>query len=261
MLFWDGMALHGAGGGEVVVGDRSCCLGNKMVRSKCAVCACAVLLVGFAAAGSIRAGTRPELSEVQTDSVSDRDESTSAHPMLVDHPAKDRIVSADDSSTATDEALKFDTPLDGLAAPPEENLARPDVVGMPVKPEPVPGTKYYCHHFDSCGTRPYPGPPTTASLHDGHNCVCEFENYCYTGQCYDPDHGSAPRTESDLDENGLCEYRRTESTGMDKCHVKRAEAHDPALKFFSDTAYIPKKSLSPLELAKAIKNSVDQGRL
>ena len=65
----------------------------------------------------------------------------------------------------------------------------------------------FCDFEHTCGTRVAPGP-TTADV-TGFRCYCygkqvDEKNQCYAGRCYD-ERWSQPRSDRDLDTNGLCE--------------------------------------------------------
>ena len=65
----------------------------------------------------------------------------------------------------------------------------------------------YCDYEYTCGTRVAPGA-TTADV-SGFRCYCygkrvDEKNQCFVGRCYD-ERWSQPRSDKDLDTNGLCE--------------------------------------------------------
>eukprot|EP00942_MAST-04A_sp_MAST-4A-sp1_P013343 g13343.t1 len=104
----------------------------------------------------------------------------------------------------------------------------------------VPGQKYYCHHYDSCGVRTLRGPSTVDSLQNGHMCICNgaAENghvgKCFHGTCYDRKAGSKRRDDADLDSHGLCEYTAGNVVAISQCELKKEAKHDPNTYFYID---------------------------
>ena len=104
----------------------------------------------------------------------------------------------------------------------------------------VPGQKYYCHHYDSCGVRTLRGPSTVDSLQNGHMCICNgaAENghvgKCFEGICYDRKAGSKRRDDADLDSHGLCEYTAGNVVAISQCELKKEAKHDPNTYFYID---------------------------
>ena len=60
--------------------------------------------------------------------------------------------------------------------------------------------------------------------------------YCFKGTCYNPESTKPPRTDADLDKEGLCEYIEDQGQFVHEYHCTKKfhERKDAKLRFFLD---------------------------
>ena len=131
-----------------------------------------------------------------------------------------------------------------------ESKAKP-TADEELPPQGEQAVKYFCKHVDSCGLRPFllRGPATVDSLNNGQVCYCNgpealnLQEDCYKGVCYNSMH-SAPRSDGEQDNQGLCQYMVVDLVSPTKCNNKFQESLDPNLKHFGQNTaatWIPHK--------------------
>ena len=92
----------------------------------------------------------------------------------------------------------------------------------------------FCDYEHTCGTRVAPGA-TTAEV-SGFRCYCygkraDEKNQCFVGRCYD-ERWSQPRSDKDLDANGLCEVINSLNHRTDEMFCNRH--NEEGEHFFTD---------------------------